>query len=307
VQARELVDGLGRAPFNLGQATRVRQELGALLDQSQRGSSEFRLITRMRSALDQATDDATQQGIITGDPQRIGWLRDARARTREMEEFWRPDSQGAQSFMQRLRDGQIQGQQVYDALWSTGQLDSGSASRDIIDHLVTQVGTNSPLFRDVQQSAMRNILLGRTGNAYEMGPQRFLDRVNRAMAGRGEAIWRQLGLPVDDINDLAYLERALQASQSPNKSNTLTSAIANRVGRISQKYPAVGMMYNQAAAQRQAAERAIGLGQPEGATLHPGMFEATGRGVSPLPILPPATAGGLLGGLGDPQPRRRYP
>jgi len=300
-RAQQIMDDLTAGPFNLGHMERARRDLSTLLDQSEQGGTEFRLITQMKRKLDESVDNAVNGGQITGDPQRIQMLKDARKSNAELRDFWDPKNQNAAQFMQQMESGQLKGQQVYDAMFSTKDLDAGGPLRDIIDHLTSKTGQNSGLLDDVRQAAMKKILFGESGNAYEMNPQRFIDRVNRHLSGQGEPVLRQLGLPIDDIKDLAYLQRGLQASQTPNKSGTATTMLAQGIDRLLARVPFASKlrdtMIDMPALQRQAAETATGFGDRAGARLTPQMFSIPGR-YARLPRAG-AVGGGLLGGTGD--------
>jgi len=303
VRGRQVMDDLTAGPFNLGQMERARQDLGALLDQSQQGGTEFRLLSRMKRSLDDTVDGAVNGGQISGDPARIQMLRDARRANADLRDFWDPRNDNASQFMQKLENGQLRGQQVYDALFSTKDLDAGGPLRDIIDHLTSRGGANSGLLDDVRQAAMNKILFGESGNAYEMNPQRMIDRINRHLSGRGEVVLRQLGLPVDDLRELSYLQQGLQAAQNPNRSGTATSLLAQRASALLQRLPmgigkARDLIANVPEMQRQAALRATGVMEPTvGARLTPQMFAIPGRYASRPRV--GAVGGGLLGGAGD--------
>jgi hypothetical protein len=303
VRGRQVMDDLTAGPFNLGQVERARQDLGALLDQSKPGGTEFRLLYRMKRSLDDTVDGAVNSGQISGDPARIQMLKDARRANADLRDFWDPKNDNASQFMQKMKGGQLQGQQVYDALFSTKDLDAGGPLRDIVDHLTSKTGQNSGLLDDVRQAAMHKILFGDSGNAYEMNPQRMIDRINRHLSGRGEVVLRQLGLPVDDLKELTYLQQGLQAAQNPNRSGTATSLLAQRFSALLQRYPMVvgkmrDMVANVPEMQRQAALGATGAMEPTvGARLTPQMFAIPGRYANRPRV--GAVGGGLLGGEGD--------
>ena len=279
--------------FSLDQLQTTRRQLGSLIN-SAANDEDRAAVTQMRMSLDNATRDAINNGQVSGAPELMDQWRNALAASRAKHEFLGNDDPVA-GFMRPIADGDMQGQQIYDALWGRGGVDGGSQTRQLLDHLQTQFRPWDDVTANLRSSYTSNVLTGRSGSRMEVNPQRFIDRVTNATDGRGQAITRQIpNLPQQDMADLVTLQRGLQAAQSPNPSGTRTTELANAAASVVRRIPgARAFLPTKEQSARDAAELATGA-RYGGPRLTPGAFGTDPRLGGPrLPV--GATIGGLLG------------
>lgn len=280
--------------IDLGRFKQLRQTLGRMAADTN-SAEERRTIQRMLRGLDDVTNQTVADGMISGDANRLTQLRDAMRVSREEFAFWGPDNPRAAKFMADLQAGNLEGEQVYTALFGAGRLNARGPANQIIDHLRREFGENSALWGDVQKAAVRSMLFGETDDAFK--PQRMIAEIDKALEGAGAGILAKLGIPPDHLRELQRAAQTLMQSATKNPSGTAGAGLEKLRALVGGIPFAKSLLDN---SLQVAARARLATGAGQGARLGPSHF-APGERIprSGVGLLGASTGAAVAPGTGD--------
>lgn len=250
-------------PFNLRDLDTATKELNAQYQTAQASGNQATIgyVRHVRATLENAIDNATANGLMTGDPNQLTLLRQARAAARTEGEFLRPDSEVAHNFMDKITSGDLSGQEVVNLLYGAGEIGSKSGVNALLNHIQTTAGIGSPEWNALREAAARRILFGSQEWSAQMSPagiaNQIAKRINEAVNGNGQAITQRLMSPAEigQLND--FRNTMLDLGKTVKQNVSGTAYVGKQIADFANRFNMISKHFGDQALAEMQARRAV--------------------------------------------------
>jgi hypothetical protein len=230
---------------SLGSMLELQQSLRGLIGQS-KNPAEIRFIQQMLNNVNDGTNGAVMKQLTYGDPNIAEELSAGQLAAFKNFQFLGQDTPAVHDFMTSAANGDLSAQQIVNAIYGSSKLGAGMNTPQIVAHLKTQFGADSPEFNLLREAAARRMIYGAKPDAAgaatdNLVPGYVAGRIRDAVEGSGQETTNALFSP-DEIGNMTELRKSIQSTLAGNPQNTSGTAYtgANMFNQWLQRVPVIG-------------------------------------------------------------------
>ena len=199
-----------------------RQKMMSAMDGA--SGADLKALKNVKDAYDQWVSDAFDKALISGDPDALQAVQQARSLRAQYGSRFQPKNPNDQGgkIVKRLLDDNASPDEMAQAIFGAGQL-APQASASVVQKLKAALGNDQDAWNAVRSAFINKAVTNRAGDT--LGPQAIVGNLNRLLRERPELV-KQLYSP----DEIAKLQRFGTAMQSliPPKEIARSSGTAER-------------------------------------------------------------------------------